>query len=72
MGKRGNQTTVSNTAVTDSLPDEPGGYNGFQAVFGHRYLTPQLAQAANSGPNRVFGNGDSFPRRRRRRATSPT
>ena len=61
MGKRGNETTVSNTAVTDSLPDEPGGYNGFQAVFGHRYLTPQLAQAANSGPNRVFGNGDSFP-----------
>src|SRR6476620_8967574 len=26
VGKRGNQTTLSDTAVTDSLPDEPGGY----------------------------------------------
>jgi hypothetical protein len=55
------QSTPSHTAVTDSLPDEPNGYTGFQALFGHRYLTPQLAQAANSGQNRVFGNGDSFP-----------
>ena len=59
MGKRGNQTTVSNTAVTDSLPDEPGGYNNFQAVFGHKYLTPQLAQAANSGGDRIL-NGNTY------------
>jgi hypothetical protein len=55
------QTTPSNTQVPDLLPDEPGGYTGFDALFGHKYLTPQLAQAANSGPNRTFGNGDSFP-----------
>lgn len=55
------QTTPSNTAVTDSLPDEPGGYVGFQALFGHKYLQPQLEAAANSGGNRVFPNGDSFP-----------
>jgi hypothetical protein len=37
-----NQTTPSPTAVADLLPDEPGGYNGYQALFGSRYLTPQL------------------------------
>jgi hypothetical protein len=61
MAVKFGQTTPSNTQVPDLLPDEPGGYNGFDALFGHRYLTPQLAQAANSGPNRTFGNGDSFP-----------
>ena len=24
------------------LPQEPGGYSGFQALFGHRYVAPQL------------------------------
>ena len=60
MGKRGNETTLSHTAVADSLPDEPGGYNSFQALFGHKYLTSQLVQAANSGGNRVV-NGNSYP-----------
>jgi len=36
------QTTPSPTAVDDLLPNEPGGYNGFQALFGHRYVAPQL------------------------------
>jgi hypothetical protein len=36
------QTTPSNTAVADVLPDEPGGYNGYQALFGHRYVAPEL------------------------------
>ena len=58
------QTTPSHTAVTDSLPDEPGGYGTpnqpFQALFGHKYLTSQLSAAANSGGNRVV-NGDSYP-----------
>ncbi len=26
----------------DRLPDEPGGYNGFQALFGHKYVAQQL------------------------------
>jgi hypothetical protein len=39
---RGNQTTPSPTAVPDLLPNEPGGYNGFQGLFGHRYIAPQL------------------------------
>jgi hypothetical protein len=54
------QTSPSSTAVTDALPDEPGGYTGFQAVFGHKYLQPQLLHAANSGLNRVV-NGHSYP-----------
>jgi hypothetical protein len=54
------QSVPSHTAVTDSLPDEPGGYNGFQALFGSKYLTSQLSGAANSGGNRVV-NGDSYP-----------
>jgi hypothetical protein len=36
------QSGPSPTAVADVLPDEPGGYLGFQALFGHRYVAPQL------------------------------
>lgn len=41
-GVKFGQTTPSPTAVSDVLPDEPGGYSGFQALFGHRYVAPQL------------------------------
>src|SRR5215831_12437978 len=54
------QSTPSPTAVADSLPDEPGGYTGYQALFGHRYLTSQLSAAATSSGNRVV-NGHSYP-----------
>jgi hypothetical protein len=46
------QTTASPSAVPDRLPTEPGGYNGFQALFGARYVHPQIG----GGPN-VFHNG---------------
>jgi hypothetical protein len=36
------QTTPSPTAVPDLLPDEPGGYSGYQAVFGAKYIAPEL------------------------------
>ena len=36
------QGDPSPTAVSDVLPDEPGGYNGFLGLFGHRYIAPQL------------------------------
>lgn len=42
------QGSPSNTAVTDSLPDEPGGYSGFQALHGHRYIAPQLGAGTAS------------------------
>ena len=33
----------SSHAQADALPDEPGGYNGFQALFGHKYVAPVIA-----------------------------
>jgi len=36
------QTTPSHTAAPDLLPDEPGGYNGYQALFGYNYIGPGL------------------------------
>jgi hypothetical protein len=54
------QSTPSSTAVADKLPDERAGYSGFQAVFGSKYLTSQIAKAANSGGNRVI-NGHTYP-----------
>ncbi len=47
------ETTPSPTAVADLLPQEPGGYNGFQALFGHRYVAPQLG----AGTPNVARNG---------------
>jgi hypothetical protein len=33
----------SNGAVADKLPDEPGGYNGYNALMGHKYVAPQIS-----------------------------
>jgi hypothetical protein len=52
-GVKYGQTTESSTAVTDSLPDEPGGYAGYQALFGHKYVAP----AIGSGTPNVTRNG---------------
>jgi hypothetical protein len=54
------QTSPSPTAVADLLPSEPQGYSGFQAVFGHKYLQPQLSQAANASGGVRTVNGDSY------------
>lgn len=40
-GVKFGQTKPTPTAVTDVLPDEPGGYRGYQALFGARYGAPQ-------------------------------
>src|SRR5439155_25367237 len=34
--------TPANNAVADLLPDEPGGYSGYQALFGLKYIAPAL------------------------------
>jgi len=47
-GVKFGQTTATPTAVTDSLPNEPGGYAGFQALFGARYVAPQLGAGTPS------------------------
>jgi hypothetical protein len=42
----------SSRPVDDLLPDEPGGYKGYQALFGAKYIAP----AIGGGPN-TFHNG---------------
>ena len=42
------QTTASHTAVADLLPDEPGGYNGYQALFGAKYIAPELGAGTSN------------------------
>ena len=37
----------ANNGEPDALPDEPGGYNGFNALFGHKFVAPQISP---SGP----------------------
>ena len=47
------QSTPTSTESPDLLPDEPGGYKGFDALFGHRYVAPQLG----AGTANVVHNG---------------
>jgi hypothetical protein len=65
------QATPSHTAVADVLPDEPGGYQGYQALFGHKYVAPQLGagtpdvthhgyQVTNAAGNLVDLNGNQI------------
>jgi len=46
-------TTPSPSAVTDALPTEPGGYSGYQGLFGARYIAPVLG----AGTPNVTHNG---------------
>jgi len=48
------QSTPSPTAVPDVLPDEPGGYDGFQVLFGHKYIAPQVSEG---NTHNLFHNG---------------
>jgi hypothetical protein len=53
QGTKFGQDSPSPTASPDLLPNEPGGYNGFQGLFGHRYVAPQLG----AGTPNVMHNG---------------
>lgn len=33
----------ANTGVADKLPNEPGGYTGYNGLFGHKYVAPQIS-----------------------------
>ena len=70
-GVKFGQTKAAPTAAPDLLPDEPQGYNGFQALFGHRYVAPQLGAGTvnlsrngfavtNSHGNLVDENGNQI------------
>jgi hypothetical protein len=71
QGVKFGQTSPSPTAVADLLPNESGGYSGFQALFGHRYVAPQLGagtpslsrngyQVTNAAGNLVDLNGNQM------------
>jgi hypothetical protein len=50
-------------AVTDALPTEPGGYQGYQALFGARYIAPAIGGGMNhfnSHGDRVTDAGGNF------------
>ncbi|HYZ52769.1 MAG TPA: hypothetical protein VE733_04565 [Streptosporangiaceae bacterium] len=70
-GVKFGQTSATPTAVSDLLPGEPGGYSGYQALFGHRYVAPQLGagtanltrdgyQVTNAAGNLVDLNGNQI------------
>jgi hypothetical protein len=48
-------------ARPDSLPDEPGGYNGFKGLFGAKYVNPAIT-GGSAAVNDLNGNpvGDQF------------
>jgi hypothetical protein len=65
------QTTATPSASPDMLPDEPGGYTGFQALFGHKYVAPVLGagtpnvstdgfEVTNAAGNLVDLNGNQI------------
>ena len=71
QGVKFGQTSPSPTASPDLLPNEPGGYNGFQGLFGHRYVAPQIGagtpdvthngfQVTNDAGNLVDLNGNEI------------
>jgi hypothetical protein len=71
QGIKFGQTSPSPTASPDLLPNEPGGYNNFQGLFGHRYVAPQLGagtpnlmhgayQVTNAAGNLVDLNGNEL------------
>ena len=35
--------SAANNGKPDLLPDEPRGYNGFNALYGHKYVAPQIS-----------------------------
>jgi hypothetical protein len=35
--------SAAHTGQQDLLPDEPGGYNGYMALYGHKYVAPQIS-----------------------------
>jgi hypothetical protein len=47
--------TPANTAVPDLLPDEPGGYSGYQALFGLKYIAPALGGLADYNGTPITG-----------------
>jgi hypothetical protein len=45
----------ANGGVADVLPDEPGGYTDFNALFGHKYVVPAIS-GGNGTLTDLLGN----------------
>jgi hypothetical protein len=45
----------------DPLPDEPGGYNGFQALYGHKYVAPVINGGSTAMTDLLGGPLTGFP-----------
>ena len=45
----------ANTPAPDKLPDEPGGYTGYQALFGLKYVAPALGGITDYNGNAITG-----------------
>src|SRR5258706_3774358 len=55
----GDAVCAAGNSKPDVLPDEPGGYVGFTALYGHKYVVPVIAP---SGLSDLFGNSiTGFP-----------
>jgi hypothetical protein len=54
-GSGGGICNDSSNAKPDSLPDEPGGYTGFEGLFGAKYVDPAINDGSVSVPDT---NGD--------------
>ena len=52
----------SPNARQDRLPDEPGGYHGYQALFGHKYVAPAIGGVTgmNGTPITAFPGFDGM------------
>jgi hypothetical protein len=48
-------------AKPDQLPDEPGGYTGFKALFGGKYVNPAICAAGPQNCANVIVNGQPQP-----------
>jgi len=52
---KGAHLCTGSNARPDSLPQEPGGYNGFDALFGHKYVAQQIGAIKDLDGNTMPG-----------------
>ncbi|HEX3604613.1 MAG TPA: hypothetical protein VH134_01735 [Candidatus Dormibacteraeota bacterium] len=53
---KGSTLCAAPGAVGDVLPDEPGGYNGYKALIGARYVNPQISGTQDGLVRDLAGN----------------
>jgi hypothetical protein len=44
----------ASTAAADLLPDEPGGYTGYQALFGAKYIAPEIGAGTDGATHNGY------------------